>query len=310
MKKIIIFLIITLLFLSITCLANNYSKFDKELEYEYSFSKKYVVAGERVLDLTITNNSSYNIEALKMEIRLLDPFKEIVSDWSTFMDPEFKLLSGKSKSLSLSLNTKNILGVDMGSVLDKAKYVKLRYSKVLLENGKVLTKKDLYDLESNYKSYKIDIKPLSKNNKRKYDNFEISLTAGGKHYDFIDKYNLFEISQSDLPSRFYKKYIALMIKIKNVSDKALKKDWCWFSIHDQKNSFIFVDDKKNQYGKISLVYELKNLKGIVSGDLKLMPGVKTNIIFALEKINNYTPKHITIYIDGKKIKKIQYQLRK
>ncbi|MFW6009295.1 MAG: hypothetical protein ACOCP8_08545 [archaeon] len=64
MKKFIIILMIGLFFISSTLFANeNYSSFDENLEYEYSFIKKYVVAGERVLNLDFINNSDYDIDA-------------------------------------------------------------------------------------------------------------------------------------------------------------------------------------------------------------------------------------------------------
>ena len=74
--------------------------------YSYEFAQKYIVAGERVLNLTISNNSTYNIEALEFEARLLDAFGDVISDWSIFSNPDLRIPAGSSGSLTLTLSRK------------------------------------------------------------------------------------------------------------------------------------------------------------------------------------------------------------
>lgn len=74
-------LLLLLVCLSVPAFANHYfANIEEDLSYEYNFSQKYIVAGERVLNLTVSNNTTYNIEAIEFEIRLKSAFGDVISD--------------------------------------------------------------------------------------------------------------------------------------------------------------------------------------------------------------------------------------
>ena len=66
-------------------LANQYfTNIEEDLPFKYNFSQEYIVAGERVLNITISNNTNNNIKAIELEIRLKNAFGDIISEWNTF----------------------------------------------------------------------------------------------------------------------------------------------------------------------------------------------------------------------------------
>ncbi|GAH91447.1 unnamed protein product, partial [marine sediment metagenome] len=158
--KCIIFSIpLLLVYLLAPVFANQYfTDIPEELPYEYSFSQKYIVAGERVLNLTVSNNTAYNIKAIEFEIKLKNAFGEIISDWSTFTSPDLQIPSQSSKSLSLTLTKRNIFGAKIENVLNQARYVDLRYKRILIEDDILLKQRDLYsELQYKYGPFKIQL---------------------------------------------------------------------------------------------------------------------------------------------------------
>ena len=136
MKKIIpLFLIIILLASTVGAQTD----LNEKITYDYEFTQKYVVAGERVLNIEFHNESEYHIEALEFEVLLKNPFGDEISDWNSFMNPEFELESGEKGSLRLSLTKRNIMGVEVGNVLDDASDIKLVFNYILHYSTTLIT---------------------------------------------------------------------------------------------------------------------------------------------------------------------------
>ena len=166
-------LLLLLVCLSIPAFANHYfANIEEDLSYEYNFSQKYIVAGERVLNLTVSNNTTYNIEAIEFEIRLKSAFGDVISDWSTFTDPDLQIPAHTSKSLKLTLTRRNIFGAKLENVLEQTKVIDLRYKRILLDNDILLNQRDLYpEIAYTYGPFRIELDIINNkntNNLREY----------------------------------------------------------------------------------------------------------------------------------------------
>lgn len=279
---------------------------DSDLPYTYEFAQRFIVAGERVLNLTIANNSSRHIEALEFEARLLDAFGDVISDWSTFSNPDLKISSGSSGSLTLTLSRKNILGVNIENVLDKARSFELRYTRILLDDGTLLRMDEIYpNTEKLYGGFRIELDMLNQKtieDKTNYNFERVSYSYESELRKYIDSTksawarDKFEsvATLSDLVDPLEERTMILLAKVTNVSDRPIRKDWeSFFS-----PVFVLLDDAKNQYAKFAALYAPHSMGSISYNDL--LPGVTLTMVYLFDKFDGYNPKTIEAYIDGEK----------
>lgn len=320
MRKIKVVIVLTLLLLicvSVFSLANQYfANIERDLSYEYSFSQKYIVVGERVLNITISNNTDNNIKAIELEIRLKSAFGDVISDWSTFTDPDLQIPAHTSNSLKLTLTKRNIFGAKLENVLDQARFIDIRYKRILLGNDILLTQRDLYpELSYNYGSFKIELDIINNkkiNDPKKYS-FDQHRTLSSEssianELSIFKKKNESERRYSDeylefdyihqIIDTFSKDCLILLAKITNISEEVQKKDWLSsFGWDAFPPVFILVDDKDNQYSIPSLAYTSSGWWKVATGDQILCPDVTFFIIYVFDKIEGYTPKELKVYID-------------
>lgn len=272
-----------------------FTNIKEELPYEYSFSQKYIIVGERVLNLTIFNNAAYNIEAIEFEIRLQNAFGDVVSDWSTFTDPDLQIPAHTSKSLTLTLTRRNILGAKIENVLDQARFIDLRYKRILLDDDVLLSQRDLYpEIAYTYGPFRIELDII--NNKNIDDltkhSFYRRVFKEGSIADNIRIIKFHYIGQ--FVNIFSEDCLILLATITNISEEVQKKDW--FSTY--KIVFTLTDDKINQYNIPSLGYAFSDWENVVKDYQGLLPNATFFIIYVFDKIDSYTPKKLKVYIDG------------
>lgn len=305
-------LLLLLICLSVPAFAN----IEEDLSYEYNFSQRYIVAGERVLNLTISNNGTHNIEAVEFEIRLKNAFGDIISDWNTFTDPDLQIPAHTSKSLKLTLTKRNIFGAKIENVLDQARYIDLRYKRLLLDNGVVLNQRDLYPkFRYNYGPFRIELRII--NNESVNDLTDYDFSKSTRNEDSV-AYSLSIIKKKDasewsfrdyedrefhymdqIISAFSKDCLILLVTITNISDVTQEKDWLsgcgiW---NPGTPLFILVDDKKHQYNSPDIAFIPSGWWKVAQGDQVLCPNVTFSIIYVFDKIDGYTPEELKVYID-------------
>jgi len=222
-------------------LANQYfTNIEEDLPFKYNFSQEYIVAGERVLNITISNNTNNNIKAIELEIRLKNAFGDIISEWNTFTDPDLQIPANTSKSLKLTLTRRNILGAKLENVLDQAKYIDLRYKRILLDNDVLLSQRDLYpELQYDYESFRIEPDIINNKNinnlikKHSFDQATFSKNSiaynlsvlrkkdesKGIWFDELRKFDYID----QIVDIFSKDCLILLATITNISHKAQKK---------------------------------------------------------------------------------------
>ncbi len=301
-KVMIFFLLLLVMYFSVSVFANQYfSNIEEDLSYEYSFSQRYIVTGERVLNLIVSNNTTYNIEAIEFEIRLKNAFGDVVSDWSTFTDPDLQIPAHTSESLTLTLTGRNIFGAKIENVLDQTRFIDLRYKRILLDNDVLLSQRDLYpEIAYTFGPFRIELDII--NNKNINDLTEYSfyrrIFKEGSIADNIRIVKFHYINQ--FVNIFSEDCLILLATITNTSEKAQKKDW--FSTY--KLVFTLMDDKNNQYNIPSLGYVLSDWENVVKDYQDLLPNATFFIICVFDKIDGYTPKKLKVYIDGQEHYKI------
>jgi len=308
-------LLLLLICLSVPAFANQYfPNIDEDLSYEYSFSQKYIVAGERVLNINISNNTDNNIKAMEFEIRLKSAFGDVISDWSIFVDPDLQIPAHTSKSLTLTLTKRSIFGAKLENVLDQAKYIDLRYKRILLDNDALLSQRDLYpELSYNYGPFKIELDIINNkkiNDPKKYSFFQATYSESSIAYDlsvlkrkdeskrqYFDERRKFDYIDQ-IVDIFSKDCLILLAKITNISKEPQEKDWLPSSGYGlEPPVFILVDDKDNQYNQPSLAYTPSGWWRIATGRQVLCPDVTFFIIYVFDKIDGYTPKKLKVYVD-------------
>ncbi len=295
--KVMIFsLLLLVMYFSVSVFANQYfSNIDEDLPYSYSFSQRYIVAGERVLNLIVSNNTTYNIEAIEFEIRLKNAFGDVISEWNTFTDPDLQIPAHTSKSLTLTLTRRNILGAKIENVLDQTRFIDLRYKRILLDNDVLLSQRDLYpEIVYTYGPFRIELDII--NNKNINDLTEYSFYRRiFKEGSIADNIRIVKFHYIDqFVNIFSEDCLILLATITNISEKAQKKDW--FSTY--KLVFTLMDDKNNQYNIPSLGYVLSDWENVVKDYQDLLPNATFFIIYVFDKIDGYTPKKLKVYIDG------------
>jgi hypothetical protein len=281
--------------------------------YSYEFAQKYIVAGERVLNLTISNNSTYNIEALEFEARLLDAFGDVISDWSIFSNPDLRIPAGSSGSLTLTLSRKNILGINVENILDKARSFELRYTRILLEDGSILRRDHLYpNINNLYGDFVIELdilngKEVTDDTSYNFSKVSVSYESELKKY-MDENMSLFDLRKfdsaatiSELVEWFSNQALILLVKATNVTDKPLKKDW------DASYSPVFtlLDDQKNQYSKFAALYIPHNMSSL---SYQQLPGVTLIMVYLFDKFDGYEPAEIEVFIENQKYTET-FQLR-
>ena len=299
MRRLKVTIVLTLLLLICllpSSLANQYfPNTEEDLSYEYSFSQRYIVAGERVLNITISNNTDNNIKAIELEIRLKSAFGDVVSDWSIFADPDLQIPAHASKSLTLTLTKRNIFGAKLENVLDQARFIDLRYKRILLDNDILISQRDLYpEIAYNYGPFRIELDII--NNKNINDLTEYSFYRRiFKEGSIADNIRIIKFHYIDqFVNIFSEDCLILLATITNISEKAQKKDW--FSTY--RLVFTLMDDKNNQYNILSLGYVQSDWENVVQNYQDLLPKATFFIICVFDKIDGYTPKKLKVYIDG------------
>jgi len=297
---IILIILFTFLAFSMVNANENFSNFTDKVSYEFEFTQKYVVAGERVLNIEFENNSQYDIETMEFEVLLKDPFGEKISDWNSFVKPDFKIKSGEKNSLTLSLTRRNVLGVSVSNVLDEAESIELRYNKILLEDGTVIEKDELHpELKNIYGDYEVNITFLNSEEVIEDDteyNFDYTdLDTGSKAYSnrasYYEKYTKIK----DLLNAMGEECLLFLFEIKNISNEQITNRW---SSRDRDEYTInLLDDRNDQYNNLGLLYEPQSTKGVARGRNKLFPDVETIFVIVFDKIDNYTPEWIKVYIN-------------
>ena len=298
--------------------ANQYfTDIKEELPYEYGFSQKYIIAGERVLNLTVSNNTVHNIKAIEFEIRLKNGFEDIISDWITFTSPDLQIPSYTTASLSLTLTKRSILGAKIENVLDQAQYIDLRYKRILLDDGVLFKQRDLYPkLRYNYGPFRVELRII--NNESSNDLMDYSFSKSTRREDsiaynlsIIKKKNTSEWSFRDYEDRefhymgqiistFSKDCLILLVTITNISDVTQEKNFLsgsgsWLNLGPPL--FILVDDKKHQYNNPDIAFIPSGWYNVAQGSQVLSPDVTFSIIYVFDKAQNYTPKELKVYVD-------------
>lgn len=306
MKK--TFALLTVLLVVVFC--NQVSAFTldaaEELPYTYDFSARYVVAGERVLNLRIHNNSPCNIDALEFEARLLDAFRDPISEWSTYSNPDLRIPSDSTGLLTLTLNRQNILGVNVENVLDKARFFELRYTRILLEDGTLLRAEDLYpNTEKLYGPYRLELEILNGKqieDNTKYNFERVDVDTQSNLYKYISSFPWGERERFDsmdtideIASSFSDRGIVLLVRITNASDKFVEKYWSG----SYSPIFILLDEAMHQYSSYALLYAPQVMKGLVYNGPQI-PGVTLTLVYVFDKFNDYDPQQIQVYIEGER----------
>lgn len=260
LASLLLVLIFTSLCSPIMALANSMD-FDAEtaLPYTYEFAQRYVVAGERVLNLTITNNLGRDLEAVEFEARLLDAFGDPVSEWNLFSKPDFKIANNEQGFLTLTLSKRNILGVNVENVLDKARFFELKYTRILLADGTILRKADLYhNAERVYGQYEIKLEILNTHSVEDHTKYNLERVMGNseseieKHIDslpYLERGKYRSVSTiKDLVDLFGERGILLLVQATNISDQIAEKDWQYSQV------FTLMDERKTQYSQFARLY--------------------------------------------------------
>ncbi len=282
---------------------------DENLPYTYEFAQRYVVAGERVLNVTITNNLPQDIEALEFEARLLDPFSDPVSEWNTFSKPDFSIASGHSGTLTLTLSKKNILGINVENILDKARFFELRYTRVLLADGTLLRREDLYPNKQRvYGQYEIELEILNTNpidDVTKYNFERVSSNSQSEIEKYIESLSYSEKGKyrsvstlEELMDLFVHRGILLLVHATNITDKPAERNW------ESSYSPVFklMDNRKTQYSQYARVYA-PQLMSDLSYNGSQLPGVTLTLVYIFDKFDGYNPEELEVYIDGEKYPK-------
>lgn len=317
--KVMIFsLLLLVMYFSVSVFANQYfSNISEDLSYTYSFSQKFIVAGEKVLNLTISNNTTYNIKAVEFEIRLKNAFKDVISEWNIFSSPDLRIPAHTSGTLTLTLTKRNIFGAKIENVLDQAQYIDLRYKRILLDDGVLFKQRDLYPkFRYNYGPFRIELRMI--NNESVNDLIDYAFGKSTRNEDSV-AYSLSIIKKKDasewsfwdyedrefhymdqIISVFSKDCLILLATITNISEVTQEKEWLsgcggWLSVGVPL--FILVDDKKHQYNTPDLAFIPSEWWKVAQGDQVLCPGVTFFIIYVFDKINGYTPEELKVYVD-------------
>ncbi len=331
MRRIKVIIVLTLLLLicvSAFSLANQYfPNIDEDLSYEYSFSQKYIIAGERALNITISYNTDNNIKAIELDIRLKSAFGDVISDWSTFTDPDLQIPANTSKSLTLTLTKRSIFGAKLENVLDQAKFIDIRYKRILLDNNILLSQRDLYpELSYNYRPFKIELDIINNkkiNDPKKYSFYQYDQSTSDFSENSIG-YNLSVLRKEDeskniwhdevrkfdsvdqIVNVFSKDCLILLAKITNISKEPQEKDWLYtyYTYIEKRLVFTLVDDKDNQYNQPSPAYTPSGWWKIATGHQILCPDVTFFLVYVFDKIDGYTPKKLKVYVDKQEYYKI------
>ncbi len=225
------------------------------------------------------------------------------------LDPEFILPANSENRLSLKLTKQNILGQKVENVLDNAKYIEIRYKRILLDNDVVLTKRELYpELKNVYGSFSIDAiliddDSLLEIGDKEY-NFLLSSYSNDSHAYSKTKETVQGMWGSEKKDRefnylgdfakiFDSEYV-LYIKVTNIAENFIEKNWTT----NYKPVFTLIDSDNNQYINIALLYEPQNLKGIALGYAPLYPKSSAILILIYDKIKDSEPEWIQLYING------------
>jgi len=290
------------------------------LVYDYEFSKKFAIAGERILRIYFENNTDFDVEALEFEIQLIDAFGDEISEWNSFVDPGFSLKKGEKANLALTLTQRNILGVDVGNLLDKAKEIELRFKRVLIGDGTIIEKHDFYPELKNIFG-KLRVAPTLLNN-YKNDEMENSFILTNQNRDSIaydiaqaefepdPGASIFETmmkemealmgtsyiepqSFKDFDNVFGRECLIVLLEITNVSNEPMEKNFA--SSH---RPYLLVQDQDyNQYTSYGVVYELKGMEGIASGRAPILPNSTAKIVFIFDKRQEQID-YLRLYFDG------------
>lgn len=292
-------LLLVALFFSLSCFGsgNQYiTNVEEELPYEYSFSKEYVVAGKRVLDLKINNKTDYHIKAIEIEIRVKDAFKEVISDWSTFADPQLEIPAHGSGKTRLTLTKRNILGTTVENVLDEAKYIDLRYKRIMLEGDILLEQEELYpelrEITGSFRIEAIPIQSLSGDSLQK-NLSDIDYGSGSTTNSvFEDNYYSFKSHKlSQLIGTLSEEGIMLKVDVTNISGQAAKRDWT----ENSPSIVTLTDSQGHQYTNYGVLFASKSAESMINGETKIRPGTTISMIYVFDKIEGYTPRALTVY---------------
>ena len=312
--------------------ANQYfSNINEDLPYIYSFSQKYIVAGERVLNLTISNNTAHNIEAVEFEIRLKNAFKDVISEWNVFSSPDLRISAHTSETLTLTLTKRNIFGAKIENVLDQAQYIDLRYKRILIEGDLLLTQRDLYsEFQHKYGPFKIQLDIINHknvNDPTKYRFWQIvniensiannlTISEKDKNKRYKEEYHKFNYIYQ-LIDTLSEDCLLLLVRITNVTREPQEKEWFpniggrhfsneWVYPYTtpRESSFVLIDDKNNQYNLCSVAFIPFGWAKVAEGDQALHPNATFLTIYVFDKIDSYAPKELKVYVDGQEYYKI------
>ena len=276
-----------------------------DLPFEYSFSKEYVVMGERTVLITITNNTHHYISAIEIEVRLRDAFNDVVSDWNAFSDPDMQLAPGQSRTLGLKLTRQSILGSTVENVMDKARYVDIRYTRVLLGDGTLLRQDDLYpELLGVYGSYRITVATPRMLGDGLASQQSLSLLeyvpSSVAYSRAMEKWGVLWLlagntTLSELTEVLGNHCVLVRMTVTNVSQHPVSREWMnpW-----DPSPVSLIDDLGNQYSSWALVFAPQPVKSILDGDEPLYPGSLISVYYVFDKVMEHTPQTLTVYIDN------------
>jgi len=247
---------------------------------------------------------------------LKSAFGDVISDWSTFTDPDLQIPANTSKSLALTLTKRNIFGAKLENVLDQAKFIDIRYKRILLDNDILLSQRDLYpELRYNYGHFRVELDVInnkSLNNPSKYNFRRATRIKNSIANELIKKKDESERRHWDeylefdyihqIIDIFSQDCLIFLARITNISKELQEKEWVpeiWIpnSVEYGSPVFILVDDKNTQYNHNSLTFIPSGWWSVAKGTQPLCPNVTFFIIYVFDKIEGYTPKELKVYID-------------
>lgn len=275
-----------------------------DLPYDCTFSKEYIVAGGRTLNVTIRNNSSHHITALEIEIRLRDPFGEVISDWIPFLNPDLEIRPAESRTIGMKLTKQNILGAVVESPLERARYADLRYKKILLKDGQLITQRQLYpELQSVFGSFRVQARTIQ--DALESDNGKSNLAivredVSSNAHAIMKKewgmlYDLYKKTTEEIAGVLGNECILLRVYAANISEAPIIRDW---SSRSESSPITLIDDAGNQYSTWAVVFAPQPAKTLVNGQEALMPGASMLFYYVFDKLDGYSPKTVEVYIDG------------
>lgn len=201
------------------------------------------------------------------------------------------------------------MGTTVENVLEEAKYIDLRYKRILLEGDILLKQGELYpELRGVSGSFKVEIIPVQSltNENMQKSLYEIDYGSGSNtHGIFYDNYYGFKPHKlSQLVGTLSEKSIIFKVVATNITEQSVKKDWT-------KNSpsvVTFTDDRGHQYTNYGELFASKSFESLLTGEAKIHPGTTISMIYAFDKIEGYNPKILTVYFNGEETgKKIAYK---